>query len=220
MLLSLRFFLNRRKFMLDSLKEIGIIVNGEADPQLESEDIKLMSWDSVADMESLEEFWGCLELVLAEQPEADMQDKLIEECPCGLILFGQEDQPELLSEKYDGCFVKAPEGDIPSLMQHLSLMAQEALSKGFEEYGQIEDYITRFTGFHSCEKDVPEENDRLLILSGTGIEPGGPEEDDFLEQSKQAYLLSQEKDMEFYSAYSLEGTYGTLLLGAKEKIEG
>ena len=206
--------------MLDSLKEIGIIVNGEVDSKLENEDIKLISWESVKDIESLEEFWGCLELVLAELPEeAELQNKLIEECPCGLILFGQGEQPELLSEKYDGCFVKASEGDVPFLMQQLSLMAQEALSKGFDEYGQIEDYITRFTGFHPCDKNIPEEDDRLLMLSGTGIEPGSPEEDAFLEQSKEAYLLAQEKDMEFYSAYSAEGRLGILLWGAKEKIE-
>lgn len=204
--------------MLEDLKQIGVLTEKESGQIVESENVKGSFTEDVLDENALEDFAGMLELLLSVVPETtQQQNQLIEECPCGLVLFGDE-QPEYLSEKYDGCFVQADASLKYELMKLFSLTAQKALDEGFDEYGQLEDMMTRFTQFRLCTEENISAQDKLFLVLASGIHT---EEDkqEFLDQSEKLSHIAQEQQAEFYTSFCEEGEKSIQWMVAQEKIE-
>lgn len=201
--------------MLEELKQVGILLGQEGFAPIEDSNIKTgflrqMSREQIAD------FCQPLEVLLVAG--AEPQDEfLIEEAPCALVWFAVE-QPELLPEKYDACFVKTAPGE-QRLLRAFAYLMQSTLEQGFEEFGQVEDLISRFTGFSA---DQPDEEACLLLWLGTHLVPASAEEEAFCQKAQQLSEQAEKQGLEFYCAYhtaEAPGQEDCLLLHAKEKMD-
>ena len=102
--------------MLEELKQVGILLGREELAPIEGSNCKTgflrrMSREQIAD------FCYLLEVLLVAGAEPQ-DEALIEEVPCALVWFASE-QPELLPEKYDACFVKANPQEQPRLLHRI-----------------------------------------------------------------------------------------------------
>ena len=202
--------------MLEELKQVGIVLGQGGLAPIEDSNIKTgfirqMSREQIAD------FCQSLEVLLVAG--AEPQDEfLIEEVPCALVWFALE-QPEMLPEKYDACFVRTGQGNQQRLLHTFAYLMQSTLEQGFEEFGQVEDLISRFTEFSDNQ---PDEESCLLLWLGTNLVPASAEEDAFCQKAQQLSEQAEEQGLEFYCAYHTAESSGQedcLLLHAKEKMD-
>ncbi len=201
--------------MLEELKQVGILLGQGGLAPIEDSNIKTgfirqMSREQIAD------FCQSLEVLLVAG--AEPQDEfLIEEVPCALVWFALE-QPEMLPEKYDACFVRTGQGNQQRLLHTFAYLMQSTfgqgnqqrllhtfaylmqstLEQGFEEFGQVEDLISRFTEFSDNQ---PDEESCLLLWLGTNLVPASAEEDAFCQKAQQLSEQAEEQGLEFYCAY-------------------
>ena len=202
--------------MLEELKQVGILLGREELAPIEGSNCKTgflrrMSREQIAD------FCQPLEVLLVAGAEPQ-DEALIEEVPCELVWFASE-QPELLPEKYDACFVKANPQEQPRLLRLFACLMESTLEQGFEEFGQVEDLISRFTEFSA---DQPDDDSCLLLWLGANLVPASAEEEAFCKKAQQLSEEAEEQGLEFYCAYHTAETAGQedcLLLHAKEKMD-
>ena len=202
--------------MLEELKQIGILIDKNTQCDIVGEDIKLGNMDQMS-KEQLEAFCEPLEVLLVALSENDgRMERLIEECPCALAVFGEE-EPEILNEKYDGTFVRVAPCRREKVLEGFAMLMQQTLAEGFEEFGEVEDIISRFTGFSLCEIGDVSEDSSLLLWLGSGILSDSEEKQHFLKKAEEYAALAEESGMEFYCSHSPVGKTSAVLLEAVEK---
>ncbi len=202
--------------MMEALKQVGILYGQKTASPITEENIKTAFFDQMT-WEEVEEFCQPLEILLVTGVKQEAS-RLIEECPCALLWFG-ETAPEILPEKYDAGFVKTNVDNQENVVRAFAMLAQETLQEGFDVFGEVEDIISRFTNFTNDEVN---ESHRLLLWLGCGIGIDSSEQEEFLKRAEYFSNTANENGQEFFCSYSLsKGNQqpSMLLFAAEEKTE-